>query len=136
VKRKGARVLRHHQIEVLVIDDKHDMRGLLAEALASNGYVVYLADGANVAEYLDARQYDLIITDLIMSGMGGLQVLGLAKEKSPNAKLVMITGYPSQESLRFGREFGVDRYLVKPFSMGELRQVARNVLRGTGRMIR
>ena len=115
-------------IQVLVIDDEPAVRNILAQALATSGYFVYLADGNNVVESLDAREYDLIITDLKMLGTDGLQVLALAKEKSPGARLIVMTGYPSQESMRLCREVGVARYLVKPFAVEEIRQVARNVL--------
>ena len=136
VKREGAHRPERDHIEVLVIDDEPEVRSLLTQALAANGYVVYLADGAKVVESLNASQYDLIITDLITPGMDGLQVLALAREKSPEAKLVVITGYPSEESLQFCRELGVARYLVKPFSISEIRQVAISVLRGNSSMVR
>lgn len=130
VKRKGTSRPKRDQIGVLVIDDEYGVRGVLAEALAADGYLVYLADGTNAVEALTARGYDLIITDLRMPVMDGLQTLALAKEKSPEAKLIVITGYPSQESLQSCRELGIARYLVKPFSISEIRQVVRNVLRG------
>jgi two-component system response regulator (stage 0 sporulation protein F) len=130
VKRKSEPKPVHNHVEVLVMDDEHGVRSVLTEALAANGYIVYLADGTKAVEVMNARQYDLIITDLRMAVMDGLQTLALAKEKSPEAKLVVITGYPSEESLQSCRELGVDRYLVKPFSINEIRQVARNVLRG------
>ena len=130
VKRKGELKPVHNHVEVLVMDDEHGVRSVLTEALAANGYIVYLADGTKAVEVMNARQYDLIITDLRMAVMDGLQTLALAKEKSPEAKLVVITGYPSEESLQSCRELGVDRYLVKPFSINEIRQVAKNVLRG------
>ena len=128
-KSKSASKARQGQVEVLVIDDEPGVRSVLTEALAANGYLVYLADGTNAVEVLAARHYDLIITDLKMSVMNGLQALALAKEKSPEAKFIVITGYPSEESLQMCRELGVARYLVKPFSINEIRQVARNVLR-------
>jgi CheY-like chemotaxis protein len=128
-KSKSTSKARQGQIEVLVIDDEPGVRSVLTEALAANGYLVYLADGTNAVEVLTARHYDLIITDLKMSVMNGLQALALAKEKSPEAKFIVITGYPSEESLQLCRELGVARYLVKPFSINEIRQVARNVLR-------
>ena len=136
VKRKGETKPALDHAEVLVIDDEHGVRSVLTGALAANGYVVYLADGTKVAEVMNARQYDLIITDLRMPVMDGLQTLTLAKEKSPNAKLIVITGYPSEKSLRLCQELGVDRYLVKPFSINEIRQVARNVLRGKSPTVR
>lgn len=129
-RRKGASGLRRGQVEVLVIDDEPGVRSVLAEALAADGYLVYLADGTNAVEALTVRQYDLIITDLRMSVMDGLQTLALAKEKSPKAKLIVITGYPSEDSLQLCREMGVARYLVKPFSISEIRGAVRNVLRG------
>lgn len=128
-KSKSTSKARQGQIEVLVIDDEPGVRSVLTEALAANGYLVYLADGTNAVEVLTARHYDLIITDLKMSVMNGLQALALAKEKSPEAKFIVITGYPSEESLQLCRELGVARYLVKPFSINEIRQVAKNVLR-------
>jgi len=128
-KSKSTSKARQGQIEVLVIDDEPGVRSVLTEALAASGYLVYLADGTNAVEVLAARHYDLIITDLKMSVMNGLQALALAKEKSPEAKFIVITGYPSEESLQLCRELGVARYLVKPFSISEIRQVARNVLR-------
>ena len=128
-KSKSTSKARQGQVEVLVIDDEPGVRSVLTEALAASGYLVYLADGTNAVEVLAARHYDLIITDLKMSVMNGLQALALAKEKSPEAKFIVITGYPSEESLQLCRELGVARYLVKPFSISEIRQVARNVLR-------
>ena len=125
---EGLKPVRN-DAEVLVIDDEPKVRGIITEALTASGYMVYLADGTNALEALTARHYALIITDLRMSVMDGLQTLALAKEKSPQAKLIVITGYPSQESLQLCNDLGVARYLVKPFPISEIRQVARNVLR-------
>ena len=136
VRRKEEPKPARSQVQVVVIDDEPNVRSVLTEALVANGYLVYLADGTNAIEALSARQYDLIITDLRMSVMDGLKTLALAKEKSPQAKLIVITGYPSQESLQMCSELGVARYLVKPFSISEIRQVARNVLRRKSPIVR
>ena len=135
-KRKRPSQLRPEQVDVLVIDDEHGVRSVLAEALTADGYLVYLADGTNAVEALTAKNYHIIVSDLRMSVMDGLQTLALAKEKSPEAKLIVITGYPSEDSLRLCREMGVARYLVKPFSISEIRQVARNVLRRKNPIVR
>jgi len=135
MKRKPASRPRDKHIEVLVIDDEPGVRSVLTEALAADGYFVYLADGTNAQEVLTARKYDLIITDLRMPVMDGLQTLALAKEKSPEVKLIVITGYPSEETLQLCRELGVARYLVKPFSIREFRQVVKNVLRGKSSIV-
>jgi len=126
---------KRDSVHILIIDDEPGVRLVLTEALAADGYFVYLADGANVDECLKERQYDLIITDLKMSGKDGLEIMALAKEKSPETKLIMITGYPSEESLQLCSELGVSRYLVKPFSIKELRQVTKDVLRGKSSLV-
>jgi len=129
VKRRPSSRPEPNKITVLVLDDEPGVRMILASALTTDGYSVCLADGSNAAESLCARHNDLIITDLRMPGIDGLQVLALAKEKSPEAEIIVITGYPSEESFQLCYEFGVARYLVKPFAIGEIRQVVRNVLR-------
>lgn|GEM_PF-1855423 len=128
-KRRPCSRLGPNDLAVLVLDDEPSVRMILASGLAAEGYSVSLADGSNAAESLHARQYYLIITDIMMPVIDGLQVLALAKKKSPKAKVIVITGYPSQESLQLCRKFGVERYIVKPFALAEIRQAARNVLR-------
>ena len=135
MKRTSTSKTKRDQIHILVVDDEPGVRSLLAQALAADGYFVCLADGANIDDALSARRYDLIISNLRMSGKDGLQVVALAKEKSPEAKLIMITGYPSEESLQLCRELGVARYLVKPFPISEIRRVTKDVLRGKGSLV-
>lgn len=133
-KRKGKRMARWKpkasSVEVLVVDDEHGVRHLLTEALTADGYTVYLSDGAKAVDALKAKQYDLIIADIRMPVMDGLELLALARRESPNAKFIIITGYPSEETLKLSLEMGVARYLVKPFELGELRKAVKNVLRG------
>ena len=130
----GTSKAKRDSVHILLIDDEPGVRLVLTEALAADGYYVYLADGANVDECLNERHYDLIITDLKMSGKDGLEIMELVREKSPETKLIMITGYPSEESLQLCRELG-SRYLVKPFSIKELRQVTKDVLRGKSSLV-
>ena len=136
MKRTSISKAQANRAHILVIDDEPNVRSVLTEALAANGYFVYLADGATVDESLKVREYDLIITDLKMAGRGGLEVLALVKQKSPDTSLIMITGFPSEESLQRCKDLGVSRYLVKPFSIRELRQVTKDVLRGKSVLVR
>ena len=133
-KPKGKRTAwwrpKFSSVEVLVVDDEHGVRHLLTEALTADGYTVYLSDGAKAVELLKAKQYDLIIADIRMPVVDGLELLALARRESPNAKFIVITGYPSEETLKLSLEMGVARYLVKPFELSELRKAVKNVLRG------
>lgn len=115
--------------KILVLDDEAYVRQMVAEILTREGHVVYLADGKNAEAMLTGEIFNLVITDLRMPGMRGIDVLALAKQTSPNAKLIVITGYPSKATLDEGLEMGAEAYITKPFHVAELRSVVRRVLK-------
>jgi len=115
--------------KILVLDDEAYIRQLLAEILTKEGHTVYLADGKNAETMLSTETFNLVITDLKMPGMHGIDVLALAKQTSPDTKLMVITGYPSKATLDEGLEMGAEAYITKPFHVAELRSAVRRVLR-------
>jgi len=115
--------------KILVLDDEAYVRQMLAEILTREGHVVYLADGRNAKDMLITESFNLIITDLKMPGMCGIDVLALAKQTSPDTKLMVITGYPSKATLDEGLEMGAEAYITKPFHVAELRLAVRRVLK-------
>lgn len=116
-------------VKILVLDDEAYVRQLLAEILTKEGHIVYLADGKNAETMLSTENFNLIITDLKMPGMCGIDVLARAKQISPDAKLMVITGYPSKDTLDEGLQMGAEAYITKPFHVAELRTAVRRVLR-------
>ena len=115
--------------KILILDDEAYVRQMLAEILTKEGYVVYLADGENAETMLTTEMFNLIITDLKMPGMCGIDVLALAKQTSPDTKLMVITGYPSKATLDQGLDIGAEAYITKPFHVAELRSAVRRVLK-------
>jgi len=115
--------------KILVLDDEAYVRQLLAEILTREGHVVYLSDGRNAKAMLNSETFNLIITDLRMPGMCGIDVLALARQTSPSTKLMVITGYPSKATLDEGLEMGAEAYITKPFHVAELRLAVRRVLK-------
>ena len=114
--------------KILVLDDEAYVRQMVAEVLTREGHVVYLADGRNAEDMLTGETFNLVITDLKMPGMCGIDVLALAKQTSPDTKLMVITGYPSKATLDEGLEMGAEAYITKPFHVAELRSSVRRVL--------
>jgi CheY-like chemotaxis protein len=83
-------------------------------------------DGLAAIARLRAMPFDLLITDLRMPGLGGLELAREAKRLSPTIKIIVITGYPSQSSAIDAVNIGLDAYLTKPFrSIDLLMAVAR-----------
>ncbi len=113
---------------VLVVDDDEGVREFLVDVLESDGHRVYDArDGAEaLALFGDGEPFDVILTDLRMPGMSGLELLERAVRLDPNAHVVMLTAYGSVENAVAAMRAGAFDYLQKPVESPEaLRRVVR-----------
>src|SRR6516164_7503178 len=82
------------QIRVLVVDDEESHAVAVAESLGRVGYdCVVATSGSEALRLIEEQVFDLIITDLIMEGIGGMEVLAKAKRELPDAEVVILTGY-------------------------------------------
>jgi putative two-component system response regulator len=110
------------QSKVLVVDDdQFALRGM-ARALESESYrIVTAASGSEAIDLLKRSTFDLILTDLKMPGVDGLEVLKQAREVAPQAMVLILTGYASLESAIEALREGAYDYLVKPCSTDELK---------------
>jgi NADH-quinone oxidoreductase subunit E/NADP-reducing hydrogenase subunit HndA len=114
---------------VLVVDDEQIVLKSCERILVPEGYAVNTATSAKTAlEMLDTSQYDLIITDLKMPEMDGLEFMRLVRRKNPDINIVVITGYPSQESIKEALSLRIIDYLPKPFSPAHLLEVTNNAI--------
>ena len=103
---------------ILVVDDEESIRDLLRLVLSGQGYSVVTASGGEEAiEYLEAQPFDLVITDLVMPTVNGVEVLRAAKRIDPNFPVIVITGYPSVETVTELVRLGAGDYLTKPFNV-------------------
>ncbi len=100
---------------VLLIEDDDDNRELMGEVLQDAGYqVVLAASGAAGLRTLAEHSIDVLVTDVGMPGMGGLEVARAAKEIAPTVPVVVVTGYAEREDIARARGHEVDAVLVKP----------------------
>jgi excisionase family DNA binding protein len=101
---------------VLVADDEAGVREILTSILAMTGCEIdAVPDGVEALARLRTYSYDLVITDLRMPGMEGIELAQQAKRLWPAVKIILITGYPTQSSAIDAVNIGVDGYLTKPF---------------------
>ncbi len=114
---------------VLVVDEDPSVRHLAAAAFRREGFVTdELADGLEAIERLRSGPPDLLVLDLRLPGVGGLEVLKSARE-TWNGPVVMLSALDDEIDRIAGLELGADDYVVKPFSPRELAVRARNILR-------
>ena len=114
---------------ILIVDDEKSMRDLLSITLEKEGYDVSSATGGETAiEMLHRDSVDVVITDLRMPKVDGLQVLRAAKEISPDTTVIMITAVASTESAVEAMKLGAYDYITKPFKLDEVNLIVRNAL--------
>jgi len=114
---------------ILVVDDELSMRDFLQILFTKEGYAVETAESGNEAvKKLSGSAFDLVITDLKMPGMSGIEVLRTAKAKNPDTAVIMITAYASPESVTEALDLGATDYVNKPFRVEDLQHVVKAAL--------
>ncbi|HEY6351848.1 MAG TPA: sigma-54 dependent transcriptional regulator [Candidatus Angelobacter sp.] len=109
---------------ILIIEDEPKMRRLLEISLGEDGYTVHtVQDAENGLKYFQREAVDLIVTDLKLPGMNGLEFLQEAKRWNASVPIVVMTAYGTVETAVEAMKAGASDYVLKPFSMVELRLV-------------
>ncbi len=103
---------------ILVVDDEESMRQLLEIALGKDGHRITLADSGKAAtKLIDQNSFDLVISDIKMPDMSGVDVLRHVKETEPGTPVIMVTAYASAETAVEALRLGAYDYLTKPFKV-------------------
>jgi len=121
---------------VLVVDDDERVRTVVSWQLEADGFAVTQAcDGAGALSQIATDRPDLVVLDLSMPGVGGLDVLRRVRQSDngPPLPVIVLSGRSGETDRIVGLDLGADDYLVKPFSPGELAARVRSVLRRSAR---
>ena len=115
---------------ILVVDDEPNIRRVLEAVLSKEGHKVRTTEnGAKGQEVLaNDSSIDVLITDLIMPGMNGAELLQAAKQINPRLAVLMITAHGTIKSAVDAMKLGALDYITKPFDLDEIKQVVRNAL--------
>lgn len=106
---------------ILIVDDEPLMRLSMTDALKASGYeVTAAATGNEGLEKFDLDPAEILITDLRLPGMSGLELLQASKQRSPNTEVIVITAHGSVETAVGAMKLGAYDYITKPFQMDEL----------------
>ena len=115
---------------IMVVDDRAGIRKLLQEVLQSAGYdVLTAASGDEAVALVQQNSIDLVLLDMKMSGMDGLDTLTLIKEVAPQVIVLIMTAYEELEVLKEARRRGAADCISKPFDIEELKATVSGKLR-------
>ena len=113
---------------ILIVDDNPNMSSLLAEMLELFDYVSERAgDGTEALEKLEGQKFSMVITDLRMPTMTGLELLEKVKQKYPKIPVVLISGY-SMDDIEAEGGAAPDGFLAKPFMMSDIEKLLNSLL--------
>jgi ATP-dependent Lon protease len=132
------RVMEHLAVKVLmmnrkprllVVDDEEIARRNLAHVLAKEDYdVVTAADGEAALRELEKQEFDVVLTDLKMGGIDGMELLDRVRMRHPETRVIMVTGYATVPSAIEAVKKGAFHYIAKPFKLDEVRDAVRRAL--------
>ena len=117
-------------MRLLVVEDSRRLRQSLEEGLRRTGYAVDLApDGAQGYAMARSGNYDVVVLDLMLPGMPGLEILQKLRQQNNNVHILILTARDAVEQKVEGLRLGADDYLVKPFAFDELVARIQNLVR-------
>lgn len=109
------------RIKILVVDDEKIFRNLLFRALDSQGYQVTVArDGLEGLDLVKEQFYEIVITDVMMPKIGGIELLTKINKHSPGTVVIIITGYASLDTAMTAVKEGAYDYITKPFQIEDI----------------
>ncbi|MBN9414646.1 hypothetical protein ABS71_14245 [bacterium SCN 62-11] len=115
--------------QILVLEDDPDLRAMLSEVLSDEGYeVTTLAAGEEAIRLAAQQNFDLLVTDVRMPGVDGLEALRQLRTQQPNLGSLVVSGYTTEAETLRALQLNVGAYLKKPFSLGDLLQRVRQIL--------
>ena len=125
---------------ILIVEDDFELCELLAQAVRDQSDAYDVRPTRNVDEAMALvrkfqerqRAFDLVITDVQMTGLSGLELLEVLNSVSPETKTIVMTAYNSADLAERAQELNVYAYLTKPFVTSELRRIVRNAIQTPG----
>lgn len=108
--------------KVLIVDDQNGIRILLMEVFSSEGYETFQAANGKIAlEIVKKHCPDLVLLDMKIPGMDGLEILKHIKQMNPDIKVIMMTAYGELDMIKEATDLGALMHFTKPFDIDEMR---------------
>ncbi len=115
--------------KILVVDDEEALRTVLSSELESEGYVVQSAgDGEAAIKILGDQEFHLVLLDIKMPNVDGFEVLKFVKQKHPQTKVIMLTGFADLKNAIESKKLGAEDFVSKPYDLVDLLTTVERVL--------
>jgi DNA-binding NtrC family response regulator len=116
-------------VNILVVDDDRVVLESCLRILEPEGHSLTLTSTAKEAvDKLERQRYDLLLVDVIMPEYDGIYLIGTAREKRPEMPILVMSGYPTPETIASGLRAGATHFIAKPFTPDELAAAVRRAL--------
>jgi len=110
--------------KILILDDEPIVLKRLKPALEKSGYEIEVfSRSLEASNRIMEKEFDIVITDLKMEGIDGMEFLTRVKDRSPVTEVIVITGFATMETAKESFKKGVFDFLAKPFKLGEIKDV-------------
>ena len=110
--------------KILILDDEPIVLKRLKPALEKSGYEIEVfSRSLEASDRIMEQDFDIVITDLKMEGLDGMEFLTRVKDRSPATEVIVITGFATMETAKESFKKGVFDFLAKPFKLGEIKEV-------------
>lgn len=119
---------------LLIVDDEETIRFSLSQAFitAKEDYsIVVASSGKEALEKISRNNFDLIITDIMMPGMSGFEMIEQVRKNKLDTPVIVITAYGDEEKEKRSKQLGVIKYVEKPFDIKEIRSIVFTILQNS-----
>jgi signal transduction histidine kinase/DNA-binding response OmpR family regulator len=117
-------------VKIIVVDDEDIVLSLICDTLEEEGYAIRTAsNGEDALKHIESEDYDLLISDIRMPGMDGIELVRRARDIQPEIGVIFMTGYANLNSAKNAIKQGAFDYIMKPFEISEIRKAVKDAIR-------
>jgi two-component system, response regulator, stage 0 sporulation protein F len=121
--------ISHMNEKILIVDDQFGIRILLNEVLQKEGYQTFqAANGVQALEIVDKHSPDLVLLDMKIPGMDGIEILKRMKKKDQDIRVIIMTAYGELDMIQEAKDLGALTHFAKPFDIDDIRQAVRQYI--------
>ena len=115
-------------LKILILDDEEIVVTRLKAALEKEGYVVEtFIDSRNAKQRIEENKYDIVVTDLKMANIDGMQLFHLVKDKYPETEVILISGFATLKVVKDALQAGVRDVIAKPFKISQIKELINKI---------
>lgn len=116
------------KLKILILDDEEIVVVRLKPALEKEGHIVEtFTDSRQAKERLNQQKFDIVVTDLKMANIDGMQLFRFIKEKWPSTEVIIISGFATLEIAREALQAGVRDVIAKPFKISQIKELINKI---------